>query len=155
MNTPQPHILFKDDLKAGPSLVDDIETLDRTCFPWPWKEGEVKALMDKASSFFILIRLNHSSVGFMVGEINSDLCQFHLYKILVKPDFRSRGLAGVLMSEAVNQLCQYGVKEIYLEVQSTNLPAIKLYEGFGLKVIHHKKGFYSDGSSANIMLGAI
>ncbi len=148
-------IHFKDKIKTSPSFIDAIEMLDQSFFPWPWKEGEIISHLLKESSFFSCVLAQEKLVGLVVGEIYADLSQFHLYKILIHPKFRGNGIGHDLFGASLSKLKSMGIGEIYLEVESENHAAIKLYEDFALEIIHQKKRFYSDGSDASIMLGSI
>ncbi len=137
-------------------FLDELEALDQNFFPWPWKRGEVSLFLSKDQSFCLAVATKASPIiGLVLGEINSDLSQFHLYKILSHPAHRQQGLGRALMRESMRHLYNLGVSEMYLEVQADNYPAIKLYQDFCLKIIHRKNRFYSDGSDALIMLGVV
>lgn len=145
-----------DELLSNSLYIQQIESLDVTYFPWPWAQGELMLFLGKMNSFALAITKDDKILGFLLGEILPDLKQFHLYKILVNPNYRKKGHAHTLMGKAFQLLYQNcAVTEIYLEVSSCNKGAILLYKDFGLKMIHRKAKFYSDGSNADIMLGVI
>lgn len=145
-----------DELLSNSLYMQQIESLDVVYFPWAWAQGELLLFLNKMNSFALAIAKDDTILGFLLGEILPDLKQFHLYKILVDPNHRKEGHAHTLMGKAFQLLYQnHDVTETYLEVSSSNEGAIWLYKEFGLKMIHRKKKFYSDGSDADIMLGII
>ena len=135
--------------------MSEIEQLDIEFFPWPWKSGDLSSFIIDKKGFCSAFTQNEEVIGFFLGDIDSSLQQFHLYKILVSPGSRGRGQSKSLMTQSLQELFNLGVREIYLEVSVDNEAAIGLYKSFGLEVIHRKKRFYSDGSDAFIMLGVV
>ena len=49
-----------------------------------------------------------------------------------------------MLSEAMRQVEQSGVKRIMLEVRESNKSAIHLYEKLGYRHIHRRKAYYSN-----------
>lgn len=89
-----------------------------------------------------------SENGFVVYRIVVD--EMEIITIGVAPEMRRSGIAsamvGIIEKDA---LCQ-GVKKIFLEVASTNIPAQKLYENCGFKTIGLRPKYY-DGVDAILM----
>jgi ribosomal-protein-alanine N-acetyltransferase len=75
-----------------------------------------------------------------------------MMNIAVHPDYRRRGLAEMLVAELVAALKNAGNTCLTLEVRSSNVPAIALYESFGFQTAGRRKGYYEDnGEDALIM----
>lgn len=55
----------------------------------------------------------------------------HINEVIVGPDFRSRGIGTVLMSEVINYLEYHSIDEVELHVTSTNKRAVELYKKLG------------------------
>lgn len=72
--------------------------------------------------------------------------------IAVKDKYRNKGIGGILLSKIVEQSIEKGFTSIDLEVRKSNEPAIKLYKSYGFKVISVRKGYYSNGEDAYIMV---
>lgn len=71
-----------------------------------------------------------------------------LLRIGVRPDHQRRGLAGILLTDALEQA---EGERMLLEVGDHNEPAIALYRGHGFTVIDRRRGYYRDGSDALVM----
>lgn len=142
-------------MKQNVDFRDEIIRLDHSYFPWPWKSEDFISFFLNEESYFSAILVEKKVKGFLMGHLDYGLAQFHLYKILIDPKYRGQGLARSITQGAGRELYSLGIREIYLEVEVDNHHAIALYESFGLKIIHRKKGFYSNGKDAFIMLGGI
>ena len=64
--------------------------------------------------------------------------------ILVKEEYRSRGIGTKLMSYLVSEAIHYKVINITLEVRVSNSRAINLYKKFGFREVALRKYYYGD-----------
>jgi ribosomal-protein-alanine N-acetyltransferase len=81
------------------------------------------------------------ALGFLVAQGSG--ADWDLENLAVLPEFRRRGagmaLLGALLAEAPRQ----GAERILLEVRASNLAAIRLYEGFGFRLLARRSGYYA------------
>ncbi|MFC4891703.1 GNAT family N-acetyltransferase [Pseudofrancisella aestuarii] len=70
------------------------------------------------------------------------LDEAELLYITLSKDFRNKGLAYYLLEDNIKILRQKSIKSIFLEVDITNLFAIKLYEKLNFKNISIRKNYY-------------
>jgi ribosomal-protein-alanine N-acetyltransferase len=80
--------------------------------------------------------------GFVLSRIGAD--QAEILSIAVKASFRGRGLAGKLMDVHLRRLAGYGVNSVFLEVDEHNLPARRLYAGFGFREVGRRPNYYAE-----------
>ena len=71
-----------------------------------------------------------------------------LYSLSVAPAHRGRGLAGALLARGEDDARLRGCTRIRLEVRQSNLPAIRLYERHGFRVMAKIPSYYPDGETA-------
>ena len=57
-----------------------------------------------------------------------------------------------MMEFLLGKMRSKGVKQVLLEVKTTNEPAIALYRGFGFRPLLIRRAYYADGSDAIVML---
>lgn len=101
---------------------------------------EIAELWDQEQEEVHLPDLEKTLVYRTEGKIASAIridetpCQFALYGFAVAPDFRGRGLGRRVLHQVLRQLAEKR-KQIYLEVESENQPALKLYESSGFSRI--------------------
>ena len=65
--------------------------------------------------------------------------------IAVKVSDRRRGIARKLIEVHLRRLFGYGVSSLFLEVDERNLPARRLYAGFGFVQVGRRNSYYGDG----------
>lgn len=114
-----------------------------------WNASILESELRNSLSKYIVAKTETEIVGF-AGIIDT-LEQFEITNIVVKKNFRNNGVGNALLAELI-KLAQINNKDkIILEVNSTNLPAIKLYEKNGFKNIGFRKKYYKNTDDANIM----
>ena len=76
----------------------------------------------------------------------------HVISVAVLKPHRRRGLGTQLMLAAMRDLKDsYRASEVYLEVRVSNIPAIRLYEKLGFRVVRRVPMYYLDGEDAYVM----
>jgi [ribosomal protein S18]-alanine N-acetyltransferase len=77
---------------------------------------------------------------------------YRLYSIAILQAFQSKGYANMLLEYSLKQL---NGKDLQLEVKTTNLKAISLYEKFGFKIIKKLTSYYPDHIDRYLMKRSI
>ena len=75
----------------------------------------------------------------------------HLLKIILIEKYQGKNLGNDLLSSSLEMLSLQGYIKIYLEVETTNIPAISLYYKLGFLKSHQINNYYSNGRSAQVM----
>jgi len=75
----------------------------------------------------------------------------HVISIAVLPKHQRQGVGYALMQEAMKAMLHYNAKECYLEVRTSNIPAVDLYKKMGFDIARTIRGYYADGEDAYIM----
>lgn len=131
------------------SDLKQIENTLETEFDNFWNANILESELKNTLSKYIVAKIKTEIVGF-AGIIDT-LDQFEITNIVVKKDFRKNGVGNALIAELI-KLAQINNKDkIILEVNKTNLPAIKLYEKNGFQNIGLRKKYYNNTDDANIM----
>ena len=130
----------------------ELQELDSRYFPLPWSRDAWGNIYSEGIDHIIILdKFDGTIRGFILLSFNLVDSFSHLLKILVAPKFRGLKIAKNLLNEAVRVLKERGIETFFLEVEEENVIALKLYESMGFKIIHKKKHFYSNGSTAIIM----
>lgn len=131
------------------SDLDEISNALTTEFDDFWNASILESELNNPYSKYIIAKLNNEIVGF-AGVIDT-VDQLEITNIVVKKDFRNKGIGNMLLVELINIAKESSKKEITLEVNNINLPAIKLYEKNGFKNVGFRKKYYNNTDDANIM----
>ena len=124
-------------------MFTELANLHQKCFPTkPWSADDFRDL--KQSGCEIIMSEN----GFIVYRKVLD--EAEIITIGVAPEMRRGGIASAMIGIIEKTLLYQGVKKIFLEVASTNIPAKKLYENMGFKMVGLRPKYY-DGVDAILM----
>lgn len=76
----------------------------------------------------------------------------HITTIAVAPELRGNKIGEALFKTIVDDCYKNLVKYITLEVRVSNIPAIKLYEKYGLKSLGIRKGYYQNNNEDALIM---
>ena len=106
-----------------------------------------KIIFDENYKVYIYEK-NKAIIGFLIVLNTYEISNIIL--IFVDENFRNNHIATNLIDYYISEL-PIVVEKITLEVNVTNVNAIKLYKNFGFETIHVRKQYYSDNNDAYIM----
>jgi GNAT superfamily N-acetyltransferase len=93
------------------------------------------------------------AIGFLcLKETNRQ--NYTIEKIFVHPNYRKRGIASLLLKQAMFIAKEKGAKKVNLSVYTDNINAIRLYRNLGFKQVGQKvlgQGFLSDRAPLRVM----
>lgn len=138
-------------MNIRPATIRDLAALadlHARAFARGWGADSLKGLMDSPGAF-VFVSEQDDIDGFILIRTASD--ETEVLTIAVGPDARRRGLASRLLEHACLYAADEGAIRMFLEVASTNLPAINLYEKYGFRRVGHRKAYYEDGDDALVL----
>jgi ribosomal-protein-alanine N-acetyltransferase len=140
-------ILHPVGLEACFTLAD----LHDRAFDRPWSADEFEALLKGPGAFAVLGEANEPR-GFILCRAVAD--EAEVLTVAVDPAARRRGWGAALVEMAVGIAREAGALEMFLEVASDNLAAIKLYETTGFQRVGLRKGYYphADGAKDAVVM---
>jgi ribosomal-protein-alanine N-acetyltransferase len=130
----------------GAGDLEEIMAIERESFPGPWSEELFAQELMNPISMILVVR--HTSggrttiVGYIVCWLVAD--ELHIQRIAIRGDMRKKGIASLLLHEAIKHSVNAKISKATLEVRSSNVAAITLYEKFGFSVNGIRPGYYSD-----------
>jgi ribosomal-protein-alanine N-acetyltransferase len=132
----------------GYSDLPQVIAIERRSFPTPWSLAMFVLELSKPSGICLAAVNDESLVGYLVCSRYDQV--WHLMNVAVDPTARRSGLASLLLDEMLERT---GSDEpITLEVRTSNMSAIALYERFGFKAAGTRRRYYADtGEDALIM----
>lgn len=129
--------------------IDEIAALESVCFSDPWTKEML--LQSFSSPIFYGVLMEEQ------GEIIGYACETVLFEdaeiaiVAVAPAHRKKGLGKLLMERLENIAISRGAEQTFLEVRTSNVAALALYEGFGFEKIRTRERYYADGEDAFVM----
>jgi len=146
--------------------VNTVQEIEREIFASPWpRNAYYRELASRASAHYVVLRhegmvelptrfrlpdLDPTIVGY--GGMWRMYDEAHVTTIGVRRDLQHSGYGRVLFAGLVQASYDMGAKWITLEVRTTNDNAMRMYEGFGFKVIGRRKGYYTDNGEDAIVM---
>ncbi|SDR50348.1 ribosomal-protein-alanine N-acetyltransferase [Rhizobiales bacterium GAS191] len=111
-----------------------------------WGEDEFEQLLAASSSLGEAASFSRGGglQGFVLSRIAG--VEAEILSIVVDPPARRQGVARSLLSRHLDRLRERGVREVFLEVDEGNQPALAFYETFGLKTVGRRRGYYPRSS---------
>ena len=137
--------------KATKENLQEIMEIEKTTSAddLPWSENAFLESFNNSSFECFIIKENEKNVGFLA--IMNLGVEYEILRIVTTSKFRGQGVAIKLLDFLFKKAQEEGVKEIFLEVNQFNYPAMLLYEKTGFKVVGERVDYYSKGQNALIM----
>lgn len=129
--------------------ISSIFELEKVCFSDPWSK---RMFVDGFSSPYF-----HGVLIEEDGRIIAYACQSVLFEnaeinnVAVSPAKRKKGLATRLMDAMEEEAKKRGAEYSFLEVRSSNEPALALYKKRGYQPLFVRARYYPDGEDAIVM----
>jgi ribosomal-protein-alanine N-acetyltransferase len=147
----------KNYIEIRKAKLEDVEDLKKVCTEI-WSEEETYP----TEIFINLIKLDLSliaidtnkPVGFLLVKVDGDNL-ITIFTLGVLEEYRQRKIGRKLMIFCLDQCAEAGYTHFELHVETSNFPAIKLYESLGFLVEEKVKRYYERGQSAFIMRKAL
>ena len=142
-----------DNIQISRMTLSDLEEIKNTLlsdFDDFWNVNTFKEELLNPNSKYIMAKINDKIVGF--AGIWKAVDDVHITNIVTSKNFRRQNIGSVMLSNLIEiAKSEKGITSITLEVNSTNIPAQKLYEKFGFKVVGLRKKYYNNIDDAVIM----
>ena len=143
-----------------PSDLEDVIRINRECLPENYTALFFMNLYKRYPETFIVAEADKKIVGYIMCRIETGIPSFkllgvtrkgHVISIAVLHQHQQKGIGYALIREATQAMANYGAKECYLEVRTSNLPAVGLYKKLGFETARTLRNYYADGENAFLM----
>lgn len=113
--------------------------IEKYTFPDPWPESSFRECL----KFGYCCRvLEHESIIQAYGIMAIEVHNAHILNLCVRPEFRHRNRGRKMLTHLLEEAQGAQVDTVFLEVRSSNQPAIKLYQAMGFFQVGIRKGYY-------------
>lgn len=112
--------------------------------------SSLKNDLESTNTIYLVLLDNESIIGYIGLELLVDHAD--ITGIAILSEYRKKGLASYLLNIAIEKCREMNLDNIFLEVRTSNLPAINLYEKLGFEKISIRNNYYSNGEDALIFV---
>lgn len=127
--------------------------IERRSFDNPWSSALFLQELRIPFSRMLVIRPiggpDEPIVGYLCRWFVAD--EIHVLNVAVHPDYRGRGLGGILLGEALREAERGRADAVTLEVRRSNEAARRLYASFDFEEVGVRRNYYGRGEDALIM----
>ena len=120
-------------------VLSEIHSLSFPDNKWSVKEF-TSLLQGPGVHAMIVSQQQQQPAGFLLWRQAAD--EAEILTICILPDDRSKGLASRLLKNFFNKAKNSDIRQIFLEVNENNNPAVRLYEKNGFEIVGRRKGYY-------------
>jgi len=139
--------------KMTPEDLDEVLAIEVSGSSTPWSRRMFSEEMQNPGSCCFVIRieieLKQPVIGFICFRNIAE--ESELLNLAVHPHYRRLGVGRKLMQFYIDFSSQRGVKTFYLEANSSNERAIRLYQHFSYQSFGMRKKFYQKRFDALLM----
>ncbi|MEM0000590.1 MAG: ribosomal protein S18-alanine N-acetyltransferase [Desulfurococcaceae archaeon] len=123
------------------SYMNEIVEIESECFNSSVRYSEeVFNYYYQRGSIFKVAECGGVIAGYVIADIEDSLC--HVVSIAVRRMYRRMGIGSTLLDRALAECKGLGARRAYLEVATSNQPALEMYLKAGFQVIGVIKGYY-------------
>ncbi|ALI36185.1 MAG: N-acetyltransferase [Candidatus Nitrosocosmicus sp.] len=140
--------------------LNSVISINLKTLPEHYTEYFFESLLREIPEAFIIAEINNVVVGYIMCKLEFGFSNFrklgfvkkgHVVSIALLQEHRGKSIGEALMMEGINGVSTRKGDEIYLEVRTSNGPAISLYQKLGFQIKSVLKSYYRDGEDANLM----
>lgn len=121
---------------------EKTEVLMKECFSVPWSLEALKEMFHTEGYCSFLAKEEEEIIGYVGMKMVLD--EADITNVAVLPAYRRQGVAGQLLGQLLEKAKVQELHSIYLEVRTSNIAAITLYEHAGFQRIGHRKNYYDN-----------
>ncbi len=127
-----------------------LAALELAAFSDPWNEAQIAG--ELAEPYALVLVESGDDAGIRGYAVFRHIAgEAELLRLAVFPAARRGGVARRLVLAGIERLRSGSCEGCYLEVRTTNRPAIQLYESLDFRRAGTRRSYYSDGTDALIM----
>ena len=141
-------------------ILSSVVGINLNSLPEHYSDYFFQSILRELPEAFIVAELQEKVVGYVMCKIEFGFSNFrklgfvkkgHVVSIAVLEQYRGQCVGQILMEEAINGIVSRKSDEIYLEVRTSNVAAIRMYEKLNFKIRSKLRSYYRDGEDAYLM----
>ena len=130
------------------SDMDRVLTIENDLFSIPWTREAFNNEINNELAF--VLEVDGELVGYICSLLVLD--EAEISNVAVSKIKQKCGYGKILLNEMIMILKEKGCKRIFLEVRQSNIPAKRLYQGYGFSLLGYRKGYYRNPKEDALIL---
>lgn len=140
--------------------ISSVININMATLPEHYSDYFFESILHEFHEGFIVAEINESIIGYIMCKIEFGFSNFrklgfvkkgHVVSVAVLEQHRGNGIGKALMLEGINGVVNRKCDEIYLEVRTSNMSAVRMYEKLGFQIKSRLRTYYRDGEDAFLM----
>jgi ribosomal-protein-alanine N-acetyltransferase len=119
--------------------LDDIMQIEPQIYPYPWSRGNFSDSLKSGYSAWVLLE-QQTIIGYALLMMVLD--EAHLLNLSIAKTHQKQGLGHMLLEHMIKIAQNHKGTNLFLEVRTSNLSAIALYENIGFNEMAIRRGYY-------------
>jgi len=135
---------MQQDIKIQPMTADNVQAvaqIEAECFSEPWSLAGLEAELTNPLAVFLTAAIDDITAGY--GGMHCVAGCGYITNIAVLPAFHRMGIGAAILASLIAHGKANKLEAITLEVRTSNLAAISLYQKFGFAKEGIRPNFYS------------
>ncbi len=132
--------------EAGPRDAASFAAVHAASFRRGWSEDELERLLIERNVSAHRATIGRNTIGFILSRIAAD--EAEILSVAVAASHRGGGIAGRLLDLHLRRLAGLGVRTVFLEVDSDNVPARRLYARALFREAGERDAYYPRANGA-------
>ena len=132
--------------------IEPVVALERELFPDdPWTTSGFWSELAgvPATRYYVVAEDGDQIVGYAgLQEVQREA---DVQTVAVRPDRQGAGLGAELVADLLAEADRRRCTQVMLEVRDDNVPALRLYAGFGFASIAVRRDYYGTGADARVL----
>jgi ribosomal-protein-alanine N-acetyltransferase len=120
--------------------VAGIARLHAASFRRGWSDGEIEGMLLDRNVVAHRATIGRNLAGFIISRVAAD--EAEILSVAVASAYRGRAVARALLRHHLGRLAALGVRNVFLEVDEGNIPALRLYRRAGFAEVGRREGYY-------------
>ena len=117
---------------------------------WTWETDDCESAQSRAGTGAPPLQIPPTLIG--IGCLWAILEEAHITILAIHPRFQGQGLGQALLWDLLKKAYYRQLERATLEVRSSNLTAISLYQKFGFQEAGRRRGYYEDTGEDALIL---
>jgi ribosomal-protein-alanine N-acetyltransferase len=129
----------------------DVLSIERVSFATPWTEENFRyELEENPAAWNVVVRDGDAVAGFACAYVVAG--ELMINDVAVTPGRRGQGIGHALVRHLLDEAVARGCRTASLEVRPANVPARRIYDSLGFRIVGRRRGYYADtGEDALVM----